>query len=153
MQKLYAVISWIEQRHDNEANHSDLITFFSPPSGLATNLPEDLRHWATLGTAPLPTRGSLWLSTDSTEILDAAEEIVVKTFSTTGRFQISIDVRGSQSVPVSLIRKLASISPHCMSELVLYSFMYGFTVLEKNARMVENVRFLLFYDDSPPFTC
>ncbi|KAJ7461114.1 kinase-like domain-containing protein [Mycena latifolia] len=83
------------------------------------------------------------LSTDSTEILGAAEEIVVKTFSTMGRFQISIDVRGSQSVPVALIRKLASISPHCKSELVLSSWMHGFTVLEKNARMVENAPSLI----------
>ncbi|KAJ7226210.1 hypothetical protein C8J57DRAFT_1252807 [Mycena rebaudengoi] len=138
--KFYAVTSWIERRHDNGVNHSDLITFFSPPSELATNLPEDLRLWSMLGTAPFPTQQILWFSTDSTEILGAAEEIVVKTFSTTGRFQISINVRGSQSVMVALIRELATISPHYLSKLVLSSRIYGFTALEHDARMLENVR-------------
>ncbi|KAJ7757094.1 hypothetical protein B0H16DRAFT_678331 [Mycena metata] len=131
------VTSWIKGQHDNGANHIDLITFSSPPLGLATNLPEDLRHWSTLSTAPFPRQRILWFSTDSTEILGAAEEIVVKTFFTTGRFQISIDVRGSQSVTVAFMRKLASISPHYMSALVLYSCMWGFTVLEEYTREVQ----------------
>jgi hypothetical protein len=144
IQKLYAVTSWIKERHDNGANHIALNTF-SSPSGLRKDLPENLKLWFPLSTEPLPTHRILWFSTDSTEILSAAEEIVVKTSSTTGRFQISIDLRGSQSVPVAFIRKLASISLLYISELVRYSYMYGFTELEKNAQVLEKVRFFLVF--------